>query len=389
MPRDEDDDLPPRRTRRPRRDDDEPPQKKSPLPVILVIVASVLVLCGGGCAGLYFALIKPAIEEAKAIVEQQQQTQQFEATRPTEANAAKVKSGMTAAEVTAVVGSGGIYEPTGISPVAIELPGEDGRKKREHWISRIAAKQVEERSHNGVQVLVAYSKPPGDGGTVVGVVVTRNPLDRPESRELIPLPAPPGPPEDRTPRLTATVDTLAQGPQQYIGRYVQVTGKVESAKGTTVVLTGSKAKTRVNLQTGDAYTAGDVITVVGKVGEIDGLTVTLDQGQVVGSESGPPVTFAEFAAEYANDPPLAKKKYEGKRVKLVGQLQAVSGGRAVMSVPSGGGTFSVVLAFSPKELPEKKLDGQVVTVVGKVGLLAVTTDKKSKSLDLSDCTLVK
>ncbi len=62
--RDDDEDERPRPRGR-RRDADRPTKKGSALPIILGIVGGVIVLCGGGCAGVWFGVIKPGIDQAK------------------------------------------------------------------------------------------------------------------------------------------------------------------------------------------------------------------------------------------------------------------------------------------------------------------------------------
>ena len=96
------------------------------MPIILGILGGVLLLCGGGCAGVWFGVIAPAAEQARARISERQAELDRELNKPpptvpqpagdvvTEANLAKLRAGMTLAEVRAILGSESKLELTNL-----------------------------------------------------------------------------------------------------------------------------------------------------------------------------------------------------------------------------------------------------------------------------------
>jgi predicted Zn finger-like uncharacterized protein len=249
-------DEPPRGKRRRGDDDDDEPKKKSKaLPIILGVVSGLLLVCGGGCAGVYFGVIVPAAEKAKrfndelekeiARAKEQQNGGVGEGTattakadggsRVTRENMNSLRAGMTLAQVEGVLGKGKAADEFDL------LRGVNGTAADQQWKAEQQAGAVYSWGGLSDVILVAFTAPPTNGGTLLGVrggfgVDTLEPiklLGGGGGTPTIPTTPSTGP-APSNPVLAVTADALARefdanpkaAETKYKGRDLKVTGVV-------------------------------------------------------------------------------------------------------------------------------------------------------------------
>lgn len=346
-----------------KRRDDEPKKKKSVLPLILGILAGLVLLCGGGAAAIWFLVIVPAANNATAkLASAFPTTPQGETVTipklspPTDskpaparggevnaANLAKIKAGMTLAEVQGILGNG--KNAVTILDLASALAYQPAKQElNDRWNEKVKLGHVLVWKKEFDSIAAAFSDAPDAGGTVIGVVGC---INQSGSEPLkLPNPAAPNPnakPVDPKtlpyyPETTLTATDLAKNHEKYKEKWVVVKGKVKTdvsskgdkpavwadfrleSEGTPLLFIGPPS--------GDApptLKAGTEIEVWGLVTpqlSSDG-EVALD-----GCLCQKPTTDVEATTvmeEALKDSAAAKKKYEHQPLKVSGTVANVFG----------------------------------------------------------------
>lgn len=248
--READDEERPRGKRR-RREDDDAPKKKSALPLILGILGGVVLVCGGGCAGVWFGVIAPAAERARARNnEWQAELDDLERKMNTPApkpapgevsrtSAVQLRTGMTQREVDEILGGPGTagHKAT-TDEVTGAVPGRN-QNVTDRWHAATREGRVFVWTKGRDKLMVAYNTQPGAaGGTVLGVLGLFDGV----ATEFLPLTGPvnpttqfePPPPPAATVDFTTTADVLAAefdknvaaATAKYNGKSLRLTGVV-------------------------------------------------------------------------------------------------------------------------------------------------------------------
>lgn len=176
---DDDDDRPRRKRRRDDDDDDDddrprgrgrsqPKKGGSGLLLVLGIIGGVLLLCGGGIAAVWFGFLAPAAERVRKAAEARaEERRQEEMAGVTPAKLNQLRAGMTKAEVEAVMGPGRVAAQSDIFFVGARFP--DQREFEQRWNPVTNQGRVYIWEHFLDRIIVAYSRDPSAGGTVVGI----------------------------------------------------------------------------------------------------------------------------------------------------------------------------------------------------------------------------
>lgn len=330
------------KAKRRRGDDDDEPKKKSALPLILGILGGLFLLCGGGCAGVYFFVLVPAAEKAKAqltspfstVPQTGGNTTKAEVSR---ANLEKVKAGMTLAEVEGLLGkSMGRPEWMSLSSrTNVQLPANQS-DILERWNPKLREGHVFLWSEPSTRAWIAFTAPPLEGGTVCGVLGDINNQSlRTEflkAPALIPNPNPqPLDPNTFTahPEAVLTAAELVKDHAKYTDKWVVVKGKAK--KGTEgfggddlrwyymeLELEGIPLWFDGSVEGTPRIKAGEEVEVWGKV---LGLSEEKDKIRIEKCILRNKVTDVEataLAAEFLRDPAAAEKKYADKVLRITG-----------------------------------------------------------------------
>jgi len=293
---DDDDEERPKKKRRRDDDGDDKPKKKSALPLVLGILGGVVVLCGGGCAGVWFGVIAPAAEKARKLNDEKQaelDRWEKELNKPqasggldpnapgdrkyTQQDMNRVQAGMTQAQVEGLLGKSRLPDDFDM------LRAFNGPDSEKAWGNKRKEKCVLVWGSLSNLILVAFTTPPANGGTVLGVLGVFGV----ERIEPIKLPGS-GPPAPTTspdmPIEMAAADLLAEyarNPEaanaKYKGQWMKLTGDMKSFNGQTISFGEQKAGEFNFLLLASTFgsrapnpkpKAGDRVTVLGKMGEL-------------------------------------------------------------------------------------------------------------------------
>ncbi len=409
---DDTDDDTPRSKRRRGDDDDEPKKKSKALPIILGVVGGLLLLCGGGCAGVWFGVIVPAAEKARARnSERQAELDEWEKNLNPQAGGAElsaaklgqIRPGMTVQQVESVLGRGTPADNSAVVLATAGAPFELGASKR--WSAKQQLGHVSSWDVFPNRVLVAFTADPKAGGTVEGVGASlRNSWSEP-----IPL-AGPG---DGSELTAANVAKLKAGMTQaevqavlgvgtkadigHLGRCapsLPPTAMQDALpRWTDAVQRGVVRHWEHNLTashvlvayTSDPTTGGTVDGVLAKVDFKGTEPIKLPGGgggtptipTTPSTGPGPNVQYINITAtalakEFDANPAAAETKYKGKDLKVTGVVSEIPidavwfsmtgvsppASRAVISVP-------VDVKFGAWGPIKKMKVGDTVTVTGK------------------------
>lgn len=325
-----------------RRDDDEP-KKKSALPLILGIVAGAL-LVGGGIAVAVVLMQNPG--QAKA-------TNTMPTVPPigggplvnanvTQANAERIKAGMTSKDLGAIFGQG--YMAVNRAEVGRTLQFLRGAQSEsaERWLSAADESRVVVWTNGEDLVAIAYTTKLGINGEVQGVMGRFGGV----ALEYVRLPPPqsippgtggitPGGPNPTTggipvgqPVATLTPDQLIRDAKKYEGRYVVVSGMAEDdlAKGELVLNLALQKTDAKRIDYFFGFTKympvevkkGQKVELWGKVdkGSSDSLVRLWD---VEFLNPTPDLKLSEVIDAYLKDEAAASKKYSGSRWRFTGK----------------------------------------------------------------------
>lgn len=315
---------------------------------LLGLLLAALVVCVGGFAAVWFVLIAPGRAKATATAPPSGDPTDQQPPPPTDpeppppgavatgANLAKLRAGMTGAEVEAVLGRG--KQAKTLFDIATAVSGvPEGEDASGRWNGKVKLGHVWVWNNRFDEIAVAYSDDPDAGGTVVGLVGT---FGRSGSEPLkLPDPAAPNPnakPVDPKglpgyPEVALTSAELAKDHAKWAGKWVAVTGKlkrdvppladgdVPTGAGVALVHQGLAVEFAGAACVGRAGAkAGTEVEVWGKV---DGLNA--DRSAVVMSDClfRKPAVEVEATAvmdEFERDGPAAVKRYELQPLKVSG-----------------------------------------------------------------------
>lgn len=224
----------------------------------------------------------------------------------TQANAMKVQSGMTLAEVEAVLGRGRPAKEQDFLDAQNEMKDRDFTESMIFWVPKLNAGQVRTWTNGRSRFMVGFSKPPEQGGTVDGaVLVVVNGNDRfsvnfldtatgggyignaAPGKDPPPAPAPmppaPKPPAELPIEEVAYADLLQEfttdskeALAKYKGKRVRLTGVVKQVfdGGPLILVSGVAGDTTSQVQvsidadmkdTLKGVTAGNTVTVIAQV----------------------------------------------------------------------------------------------------------------------------
>jgi len=358
-----------------RRDDDEPKKKRSALPLILGILAGLVLLCGGGTAAVWFLVIVPAAEQAKAnlasafatvpgpvTIQQQprptgQQPPRTERPSPTpgpqlppvidgavtKENLAKITAGMKLTEVQKLLGLG--KHPSELEFAASVTSSDAATEER--WKAKNQLNHVLMWRISPNAITIAFADAPSKGETTVVGVFGSFGFDSTETVKLPggkdpSAPNPNAKPVDPKtlrghPEATLTATQLAKDHAEYKDKWVVVTGKLkkdipplkegEEPKWEDVVLDQQGLPIQfAGASIGAAgVKAGTEIEVCGKVAGLN-----FDESAVLLVESlcQKPAVEVEATAlmdEFLKDKAAAIKKYEHQPLKVSGTVADIFG----------------------------------------------------------------
>lgn len=306
---------------------------------------------------------------------------------PTPSNLAKLKAGMTAAEVEKMLGGKGVKPMK--ADVTIAMIGlTDPREAADRWVAKNEVGHVLYWREKQNTIVVAFSDDPAKGGKVVGLVG----LFRGRGSEPLKLGGGDGPKgEEPKPVALLTTGNLVFAGAGYKGKRVLVTGtattgmtdatewgKLRIGAGGIPVLFEGKVGTSGQPA---KVTVGDDVRVLGTVAgyskELKGMLMT--DCVLVRAAPPPPVdpkeatvevSAADLAEEFAKDPAAAITKYDGKLLKVKGKVnsRANDGGDVVLVGGNDGTTSFVQFRFEPADKAAAKAvaPASSVVIVGRV-----------------------
>jgi hypothetical protein len=277
----------------------------------------------------------------------------------------KIRVGMTLAQVEAVLGPG--KEATDTDMVR----PTNGVASNRNWSAKQVEKGVYAWGSLTNMIQVAFSAPPANGGTVVGV---RGIFGK-DNSEPVKLPSPTGggtPPADGVILANLLVSTKGK---QYEGKQVTVRGKVRAVSAESVTLHtpkglgclctfGSAEMKQLKLA------ERDVVEITGVVNFANDLSASVERCKLVKRTAGPsPYTPAELTATqlieaYLADPVAADVKYGGEQVKLTGVVE--EDGRLFYlkgKVEKGSRNSVVVTPNFTSKVWQKAKPGDTITTV--------------------------
>lgn len=434
------------RSRRRDRDDegeDEPRRKPKPFrrktkpaagsrgPVLWIVGGVVgLVVLVGGCAGMYFALLKPALDQAGKGLG----LGGGDRANPnvTEANAYKMQSGMTLAEVVAVMGPGRAATEQDFVDAQVAMNDRAFTESMAVWEPKLRAGEVQAWANGKSRFLVGFDRPPAQGGTVVGLVAVIVSGNSKWSYKYLETRSGGGPGPPAAPVAGGPVGMMPDDPfpDGFVGvtpknaRKIRlgmtfaeveaILGKVPRAAGQGEVgqaLLRVDGKTYMDeidywapLVVNEAvagWAAGSVVIVVAVDGRLsptakvtavvaavgDGTKPAWTNKQLTPRPKQPPidVSAVELTREYAADPTAASVKYGGRLVRLTGGVKS-DGGASLRGGEYSNGKFDVFLTYRDDQRPRAKglKADATVTVVGRVRSLADWSGN-TKMLYVNDC----
>lgn len=323
------------------------PKKASALPRVLRLLAALVVLGGGGAVVWLVvntpkqAKVTPTSAAVPSTEQQPPPTTEEEAHPPTGGPTAtalaKLRGGMTHAEVEAILGKGQ-RAASEIDVAAAVSAVPDGEDAADRWNGKMKLGHVWVWNKGFDAIGVAYSADPDAGGRVVGLVGT---FGRSGSEPLkLPDPATPNPnakPVDPKtlpgyPEATLTAAELARDHAKYKDKWVVVTGKLKRdvpplADGDVPTGAGI-ALEHIGLPIGFAGAGvgragakeGTEVEIWGKVDGLNADATVVAMSDCLVQKPATEVEATAVMAEYLKDGPAAAKKYEGQPLKVSGTV---------------------------------------------------------------------
>ncbi len=234
------------RKRRRDEDDDEPKKKGGALKVVLIVLGSLFLVCGGAVVGVWFFVLKPAIESATAkfsskASESKAPEPLAKATPPTsgsgerlgEANVRTVTAGLNSDQVDKKLGWGVPATRNELDRILAQETRAAVRdelfKRWENSAASLRTRQYGFTGDNGI--LIAFGGPPEQGGKVIGSIGMFQVDSRMVVIETLRHPEPK--PGDKTPAATLTPDELLKDHEKYKDKWIVLKGKLKEGSELT------------------------------------------------------------------------------------------------------------------------------------------------------------
>lgn len=354
MPRstrhDDDDDRP--QPRRRDRDADRPAKKKgSVVPLILGIVGGVIVLCAGGCAGIWFAVLKPKYDQAKQKLDEAEAELKVavEKAKPTAKERPKEEPPVATLTVTQLVDSLRAdrkkYDKKWITVTGpVTLVNTDSQPGKPDWgYVHLGALRT--------GLVVCHFKsdewaklPKFDDAKTYAITGLFDANELGVSMdwcrvtgETGPIAKPDPKPADKTPVATLTADELAEQQATFKDKWVTLKGKfrspVQGDGGGVNLLAPSGKSLIVSPPIGTKFgwktppQPLDELEFTGKVGGNDRNVTLTDAAllkQAPSAEVPVQVTADDLTAEFDKDTDAATKKYTGKLLQVTGKASSTA-----------------------------------------------------------------
>lgn len=337
----------------------------------------------------------------------------------TAANVARLKAGMTQAEVQAVLGVGTKADIGHLGRCAPSLPPAGMQDAVSRWTAAIQRGVVRHWEHNltASHVLVAYTADPTTGGTVVGVLAKvdfkgSEPVKLAGTGGGTPGPTPSGNGSAATPVATLTVDELVQKSATYTQKWVtvkcQVHGHQKKDAHEIDLISPSGKLVSVRCPYSDKNFAQtkdfdplENLEVVGRV-VVGGKYLLLTDAKIIrrspSSDSVVTVAVAVLCAEVNEEPKAAATKYLGRYVQVTGKVNGGVGGECVrfntekFPLKDGGEARIRVVCNFAKDThwdSDSAIGGVTSTFVGRVARIQRDEKLQSTDIEIEGCWVAK